>query len=238
MGQTISSILENNSEISIGAGVSIDDNIKCNYPVYKNIYDCNQDFDIIVDFSNTHALNSLLSYATEKNKPLFIATTGHSPQQIEKIHLSSKQIPIFFTANTSLGISLLLELAKMAVKVLSDDFDIEIIEKHHNQKVDAPSGTALTIADIINKVSSEKYDYIYDRHNDGKRRSKNEIGIHSIRGGTYPGEHTVIFAGDDEILEIKHTALSKKVFANGAIRIIKFIKDKPVGLYSMKDIIM
>lgn len=232
MGQTLSTLLNDSNEIKVAAGVSPLDCAECHYPLYKNIADCKESFDIIVDFSIANAADQLIDYACRNNKPLFIATTGHSKLQIAKIHKASKSIPIFYCSNASIGVNLLLELVKIVVPILGNSFDIEIIEKHHAHKIDTPSGTAISIAKIINEVSDTKYNYIYHREN-RNHRAKNEIGIHSIRGGTYPGEHTVIFAGEDEILEIKHTALSRKIFAKGALQIIKFLSGKSKGLYIM-----
>ncbi len=166
-----------------------------------------------------------------------MATTGHSEEQIKMLEEASKAIPVFRSANMSLGVNLLLDLVKKATKVLAEYFDIEIIEKHHNQKLDAPSGTALMIADAINEVMEQKHEYVYDRHLRRQKRSKNEIGIHAVRGGTIVGEHSVIFAGSDEIIELKHTALSKDIFGIGALKAAAFIHDKAPGLYSMNDLI-
>lgn len=237
MGQTISTLLQTNEEIIISAGVSPHSEQLHQYPVFKNIQECKENFDVIVDFSKAESLDNLLTYALKRKKPLLIATTGHSPQQLAKIEKASKHITIFKCANTSLGISLMLEIVKNAASVLGTDFDIEIVEKHHNQKIDAPSGTAVIIANAINEAASGQYNFVYDRHSQRSKRTKKEIGFHSIRGGTYVGEHTVIFAGNDEVLEIKHSALSKNVFAEGAVRIIKFLHNKPAGLYSMKELI-
>jgi 4-hydroxy-tetrahydrodipicolinate reductase len=166
-----------------------------------------------------------------------MATTGLSQSQMKTLHQASKETPVFFSANMSLGVNLLIDLVKKAAKVLEDNFDIEIVEKHHNQKIDAPSGTALAIADEINSVLKEKHEYEYDRHSKRKKRSKNEIGIHAVRGGTIVGDHSVIFAGTDEIIEINHIAMSKEIFAVGAVRAAKFLKGKAPGFYSMDDLI-
>ena len=151
--------------------------------------------------------------------------------------LPSEKIPVFFSANMSLGVNLVIDLVKKAAKILENNYDIEIIEKHHNQKIDAPSGTALSIADSINEVLEQKQDYVYDRHSRRKKRGKNEIGIHAVRGGTFVGEHTVIFAGNDEVIEIKHTAMSRDIFGTGALRAARFICGKKPGLYDMNDLI-
>ncbi|MEG1448766.1 MAG: 4-hydroxy-tetrahydrodipicolinate reductase, partial [Oscillospiraceae bacterium] len=182
-------------------------------------------------------LDALLDYAIASKTPIVIATTGLSQEQIDNIHNAAKEIPVFFTANMSLGVNLLVELAKKATAVLGGQFDIEIIEKHHNKKIDAPSGTALMIADSISSELSEQPEYVYDRQCKREKRSANEIGLHSVRGGTIVGEHEVIFAGPDEILSISHTAMSKEIFATGAINAALYICEKQHGLYSMKDLI-
>lgn len=237
MGKNVIEIVEENKDsYKIVAGV--DKNIE------KSIYnfEISTDFedkykaDAIIDFSHPDSLDSLLEFSKKNKIPLVIATTGYNKEQIEKIKLASKETPIFFTFNMSLGINLLLSLVKRSYKVLQDNFDVEIVEKHHNQKIDAPSGTALMIADAINEEANNKFQYIYNRQNVRKKREKNEIGIHSIRAGTIVGEHEVIFSGKDETISITHTATSKKVFAFGAVRAAEFIKDKKPGLYSMEDL--
>ena len=193
--------------------------------------------DGISDFSNPALLNELLEFAKSKKLPLVIATTGYNESQIKQIEAASKFIPIFFTFNMSLGVNLLCSLAKRAASILGDDFDIEIIEKHHNQKLDAPSGTAIMLANALNGVFNDKLKYEYDRHTKRAKRNKNEIGIHSVRGGTIVGEHDVIFAGRDEVITLSHAAHSKQVFAVGALRAAKFIATKPNGMYDMNDIL-
>lgn len=236
MGHAISNLVSIHDDIHIVAGVSPSGTVYFTYPVYKNISSCIEDFDLIVDFSVSDHLDELLTFALDNNKPALIGTTGHTDSQMAKIKAASNKIPVFFSPNTSLGISLLLDAVKRIVPILDDSFDIEIVEKHHNQKIDAPSGTALAIAKAVCEVSPN-HELIFDRHGKNTKRSKNEIGIHSIRGGTYPGEHTIIFAGNDEFLEITHSAVSKSVFAQGAIRAIKFIIRKPIGLYTMEDLL-
>ena len=193
--------------------------------------------DVIIDFSHPSALDSLIGYALSTGTPLVLATTGYSDEQIEKIKKSSEQIPVFFTFNMSLGINLLVELAKKATAVLGDQFDIEIVEKHHNQKIDAPSGTAIMLANAVNDTLDNKMKYTYDRHSQRKKREKNEIGIHSIRGGTIVGEHDVIFAGRDEVITLSHQASSKEVFAVGSVNAAIFMNGKKKGLYTMADFI-
>lgn len=193
--------------------------------------------DVIIDFSNPSSLSDLLEYAKEKNLPVVLATTGYTKEQNEEIIEAAKQIPIFKSANMSIGINLIINLARKAANILKDDFDIEIVEAHHNQKLDAPSGTAILIADNINAELSDKMNYEYDRHDKYQKRDKNEIGIHSVRGGTIVGEHEVIFAGPDEIVKIGHSARSREIFANGAIKAAEFLLDKKNGLYDMTNLL-
>ena len=237
MGQVITRLSEEKNDLKIVAGFDLNDSIKNSFPVFNNINKCDIKADVIIDFSNPAALDSVLGYAIAKNIPLVMATTGLSQLNISSLETASKQIPVFLSSNMSLGVNLLIDLVKKAAKKLQYNFDIEIIEKHHNQKLDAPSGTALTIADSINSVLDSKAEYTYDRHSKRKKRSKNEIGIHAIRGGTIVGDHSVIFAGTYELIEIHHCAMSKDIFAVGALKAAEFIFGKKPGLYSMKDII-
>lgn len=235
MGSFITASAEKDQEMEIVAGV---DKINCGqaYPVFDKFSKINVEADVIIDFSNPILLDGMLEYATEKNIPVVIATTGYSESQIDKIKEAAKLIPVFFTFNMSIGVNLICSLAKKAASILGDDFDIEIIEKHHNQKLDAPSGTAIMLANAVNSVFNDNKGYEYDRHSKRQKRTKNEIGIHSVRGGTIVGEHDVIFAGHDEIVSISHTALSKEVFAVGAIKAAKFLYSKQAGMYDMNSI--
>lgn len=192
--------------------------------------------DVIIDFSHPTCLNDLLNYASSNKVGLVIATTGYSESQVESIKEASLQIPILYTGNTSLGVNLLLEVMKQITPVLENDFDIEIIEKHHNHKVDAPSGTAKMFVDEISKARSSESTVLYGREGSSKR-NKEDITVHAVRGGTINGEHSIIFAGNDEIIEIKHQALSKKVFASGALKAAAYINKEEVGLHSMKDVL-
>lgn len=237
MGQVITKLASENQDVRIVAGIDINDSMKNPYPVYKNAFDCNVEGDVIIDFSNPEALDKLLGFAITKKIPLVLATTGISDLQKVKLKEASGKIPIFQSANMSLGVNLLTDLVKKAAKVLEGYFDIEIVEKHHNQKLDAPSGTALAIADAINDTLAQKQEYIYDRHVRRKKRGRTEIGIHAIRGGTIVGEHQVIFAGNDEIIEFKHTALSKDIFGIGAIKAAIYIHNKTPGMYNMNNLI-
>lgn len=208
-----------------------------NFPIYRSFDEVETDVDVIIDFSHPALLPSMLKYATEKKIPAVVATTGIDEAGHKLIDEASKVIPVFFTANMSLGINLISELAKKAASVLSPDFDIEIVEMHHNQKIDAPSGTALLLANEISSALPTEPVYEFDRHSKRMKRTKNEIGISAVRGGTIVGEHEIIFAGTDEVIKISHSAYSKKLFANGAINAAKFLANQGAGLYSMKDVL-
>lgn len=237
MGQVVSKVAKNYDNIKIVAGVDLNTTKNYDYPVYSDPKMVAEDFDVVIDFSLPEATLKMLEFLKNSKKPIVIATTGFLADQKSKIFEYAKNIPIFWSANMSLGVNLMVNLVQKAYKILGSFFDIEIIEKHHNQKIDAPSGTALMLADAINEVANNEYEYVFDRHTRRKKRSQNEIGIFSVRGGTIVGEHSVIFAGSDEIIEIKHTALSKEIFANGAIKAAMFMKDKSVGIYNMNDLI-
>lgn len=225
------------NDVRVSAGVDICSDLKADFPTYTNFESVEQVPDVVIDFSNPSGLDDLLQFCTEKSLPVVIATTGYSDAQIEKIKSASKSIPVFFTFNMSLGVNVLVGLARQAAKILGDDFDIEIVEKHHNQKIDAPSGTAIMLADAINGVLDERMVYDYDRHSRREKRKNNEIGIHSVRGGTIVGEHEVIFAGNDEVITLSHSAQSKNLFATGAIKAALYIKDKAPGLYNMETLL-
>ncbi|MBQ2968386.1 MAG: 4-hydroxy-tetrahydrodipicolinate reductase [Clostridia bacterium] len=237
MGKVVSSIVLNQPDIEVVAGFDINTETAFGYPVYKTPAECPEKADVIIDFSHPDLLESLLDYAVSTGTPLVECTTGLTDAQKEKMLEASSKVPVFFSANMSLGVNLLIELAQRATKLLADAFDIEIIEKHHNQKIDAPSGTALAIADGINDVLSERKEYVYDRHAVRKKRTQKEIGIHAIRGGTIVGEHSVIFAGKDEVVELKHEAHSKEIFAVGAVAAAKFVTGKPAKMYNMQDLV-
>jgi len=237
MGQAITALAADRTDVKIVCGVDKYTGIKNEYPVYPEINQVTEEADVIVDFSNPSSLEGMLEYAKSKNLGVIVATTGLSAQQKDMLVEASKEIPLFFSANMSLGVNLLIDLAAKAAKVLEDTFDIEIIEKHHNQKLDAPSGTALAIADGINDALTEPHEYVYDRHSVRKKREKTEIGIHAIRGGTIVGEHTVVFAGQDEVIELTHIAQSRQVFAAGAISAAKFLTGKGAGYYNMQSLV-
>lgn len=236
MGRAVIAAAEKDDDIKIVCGIDAHDDNMIPFPVYPNFRQADK-ADAIIDFSNPSLTMSLLKYAVETRTPAVIATTGLNQAEIKQIERASKCVPIFFSANMSLGINLLTALSKKAADILGGSFDIEIIEWHHNQKLDAPSGTALMIADAINDARQNKYEYSYDRHNRREKRRSNEIGISSLRGGTIVGKHQVVFAGNDEVIELTHTATSKAVFASGAIAAAKFLTGKENGLYSMDDMI-
>ena len=238
MGQVITGICQEDSELEIVAGVDVYDGIKNPYPVFANIADCDLAADVIIDFSNAQAVDALLDYCMNKQVPVVLCTTGLSDAQLEKARQTAEKTAVLKSANMSLGINTLMDLLKKAVKVLAPaGFDIEIVEKHHNQKLDAPSGTALALADSMNEVMEESYAYQYDRTKERQKREKSEIGISSVRGGNIVGEHEVIFAGTDEVITFKHTAHSKAVFAKGAVEAAKYLAGKEAGMYDMADVI-
>lgn len=233
MGSVVVSSASSYDNCKIAAGVDAYGENSYSFPTYKSFSEVKEKADVVIDFSNPATLDSMLDYCINNNTPVIICTTGYSPEQVDKIKKASESIPVFYSGNMSLGVNLLIELAKQATKVLGNDFDIEIIEKHHNQKVDAPSGTALMIADGISEELEKEPQYVYDRHTYRRKRSKNEIGIHAVRGGTIVGEHDVIFAGHDEVVTISHQSQSKELFATGAINAAVFIVGKPAGMYNM-----
>ena len=237
MGQAVTRVVSQNPNAEIIAGYDIAKNPSAPYPVVTDFSALTEKPDVIIDFSHPALTDGILDFAVSNGIPVVICTTGLSADQVSRIEYESKNIPLFFSANMSLGVNLIMELVAKAAKVLQDNFDIEIIEKHHNQKLDAPSGTALAIADNISRAIDYAPEYTYDRHSVRKKRDKKEIGIHAVRGGTIVGEHNVIFAGNDEVIEIKHTATSKEVFAVGAVSAAEFLKAQPAGLYSMKHLI-
>jgi len=237
MGQVISRLAKEDNNAEIVAGFDINDNRQNDYPVFTNPKDCDIEADAIIDFSHPSSLESITEYAKQKNIPIIVATTGLSAEQKEYMKNMSSSVPVFFSANMSLGINLITNLAKKAAAVLEGSFDIEIVEKHHNQKLDAPSGTALSIAEAIDETLSAPSEFVYDRHSVRRKRRKNEIGIHAVRGGTIVGDHDVIFAGNDEIIQISHHAASREIFAVGAIKAAKFMKGKSAGMYNMQDLI-
>jgi len=235
MGKVITEICSQQDGIIIVAGADAN-TATSTYPVYASALDCKEEFDVILDFSHVLALPVVLKLAEEKHKPLVMCTTGLSENDKASLRSLSEKTAVFYSANMSLGVNLLIALAQKAAAVLYPDFDIEIVEAHHNQKLDAPSGTALMIADAINASLDDPLEYVYDRHSTLKKRAKTELGLHSIRGGSIVGDHSVIFAGPEEVITLSHSAQTRNVFARGAVAAARFICGKPAGLYSMKDL--
>lgn len=241
VGRAVTALINEMQDCEIVCGIDLFTETANDYPVFTSPVLISENLikksDVIIDFSNPSALGGLLEFAVKNSLPAVISTTGLNDAQISLIKTASTKIPVFFSANMSLGVNLICELAKKAAKVLGDSFDIEIVEMHHNQKIDAPSGTALMIADAIKEELSQDTKYEYDRHSKREKRTKNEIGIHAVRGGTITGEHEIIFAGLDEIIRISHSACSKSLFATGAVNAAKFLCGKNAGLYSMSDML-
>lgn len=238
MGQVISGIVKEDENAEIVAGIDVSDHIKNDYPVFKSISECDVEADVVIDFAAAPAVDALLDYCEEKKLPVVLCTTGLSEEQLNRVPEAAKKTAVLKSANMSLGINMLLKLLKEVTGILAPaGYDIEIVEKHHNQKVDAPSGTALALADSINETLNNEYEYNYDRSKERKKREKKEIGLSAVRGGTIVGEHEVIFAGIDEVIEFKHTAYSKAVFAKGAVQAAKFLSGKLAGMYDMADVI-
>lgn len=238
MGQVISNLVAADEEACMVAGIDARDDGHNDYPVFLNVTDCDVEADALIDFSAAPAVDALLDYCVEKNLPCVLCTTGLSEEQLKKVEEASKKVAILKSANMSLGINLLIKMLKEAAGVLAPaGFDIEIVEKHHNQKVDAPSGTALALADSINEEFDNSYEYVYDRSQVRQKRTNKEIGISAVRGGTIVGDHDVIFAGADEVVTFSHTAYSKAVFGKGAIQAAKFLAGKGPGMYNMADVI-
>lgn len=238
MGQVITDMVEGDENVIIVAGIDLSTGRNNKYPVYQSFTQCKVKADVIIDFSSPKNLEEMLDYAKKKGIGIVLCTTGFSKEESDRIEKASKEIPILRSANMSMGINLMTKLLQEAAGVLADaGFDIEIVEKHHNKKVDAPSGTALALADAINEALGNDYEYKYDRTSQRAMRSKKEIGFSCVRGGTIVGEHEVIFAGTDEVIEIRHTAYSKAVFAKGAVQAAKYLPGKPAGMYRMSDVI-
>lgn len=238
MGQVISGLVEKDENAQIVAGIDIVDNGRNSYPVYTEMEACQVEADAIIDFSSAKAVDALLDYSVRRQIPVVLCTTGLSEEQLGKVEEASKKVAVLKSANMSLGINTLLKLIQDAAKVLATaGFDMEIVERHHRLKLDAPSGTALALADSLNEAMDGAYHYVYDRSQVRQKREDKEIGISAVRGGTIVGEHEIIFAGPDEVIEFKHTAYSKAVFGKGAVEAAKFLAGKPAGRYDMSDVI-
>lgn len=238
MGQIITGLAADDEEIEIVAGIDAFDDGRNAYPVFKEIEKCDVEADVVIDFSTAAAVDALLAYCMQKKLPCVLCTTGLSEEQLVKVKEASDQTAVLKSANMSLGINMLLKLLKEAAAVLSPaGFDIEIVEKHHNQKLDAPSGTALALADSMQDELDGEYTYVYDRSTKREKRNRKEIGISAVRGGTIVGDHDVIFAGADEVVTFSHRAYSRAVFGKGAIQAAKFLAGKAAGMYDMADVI-
>lgn len=238
MGRMITGLVKEDDGLEIVAGVDAFTGIPNEYPVFESIDVCEVEADVVIDFSNAGAVDSLLDYCVRTQTPVVLCTTGLSEEQLARVEDTAKKLAVLKSANMSLGINLLLKLLQNATKVLGPaGYDIEIVEKHHNQKLDAPSGTALALADSINESADNAYTYVYDRSQVRQKRDAKEIGISAVRGGTIVGEHEVLYAGTDEVIEFKHTAYSRGVFGKGAVEAAKFLAGKPAGRYDMSDVI-
>ena len=238
MGQVITQIIEETEDAVMAAGVDRIDNGSNDYPVYSCLEDCKEEIDVIIDFSAAPAVDGLLDYVAKHRIPVVLCTTGLSDEQLEKVSETSKKTAVLRSANMSLGINTLFKVLKSMTKLLADaGFDVDIVEKHHRRKLDAPSGTALALAEAVNEPLNNEYEFVYDRSQRREQRPKKEIGISAVRGGTIVGEHEVIFAGQDEVIELKHTAYSRAVFAKGAVSAALYLAGKPAGMYDMSAVI-
>lgn len=239
MGQMITDIVSQDDEAKIVAGVDILDNRDNDYPVFTSISDCDVEADVIIDFSSANEFEARMDYAVDKQIPIIVCSTGLSEEQLAYMKRASESVAVLKSANMSLGVNLLIKLVKEAAqKLAANGFDVEIVEKHHNQKLDAPSGTALALADSVNEAMGGQYEYVYDRSQVRQKRGKRELGISAVRGGSIVGDHDVIFAGIDEVVTFSHTAYSRAVFAKGSVTAAKYLKGKAAGMYDMADVLM
>lgn len=238
MGQVIAGIINGDDQAEIVAGVDVSRHIENPFPVFDSIRECNVEADVVIDFAAVSAIDDLLDVCGERQLPAVVCTTGLSEEQTAHVAETSKKTAVLRSANMSLGINLLMNLVKQAAGVLAQaGFDMEIVEKHHNQKKDAPSGTALALADSLREGAEGAYEYVFDRSKGLEKRKPEEIGISAVRGGSIVGEHDVIFAGLDEVITFQHTAYSRSIFGKGAVSAAKFLAGKPAGLYTMSDVI-
>lgn len=238
MGRVLTGLCGESDDITVVAGFDILGSNSGDFPVFASPKACHVPADVVVDFSSPAALSPLLEDCMEKKRPVVLSTTGYSPEQLEQIHAAARVIPVFRSGNMSLGINIVLELVKKASTVLGESYDVEIVERHHNKKVDAPSGTALMLADAAAFCLPYDAKYTFERQSVRKPRDKREIGISSVRGGTIVGDHEVIFAGHDEVIEIRHHALSREIFAVGALRAARFLATMQApGLYDMSMVV-
>lgn len=237
MGKVLQTMISSSSDACVIAGIDQKIEEDSNFKQFMNPMDCDEQGDVMIDFSHHTAVPALLEYCVLTKTPVVVCTTALGEEELLQIQRASEQIPVFRSANMSLGINVMMKMMKEIIPILEDGFFMEIIEKHHAKKADSPSGTALMLADAINEACANKKDYLYGRHSTSDQCDKKELGIHAVRGGTIPGEHSILFAGDDELIEITHTALSKNIFANGALKAARFLSLQKKGLYSMKDLL-
>lgn len=239
MGQMITGIVAEDDQTQIVAGIDVVDNRDNGYPVFTDINQCDVKADVIIDFSSANGFEERMDYAVKTQTPIVECSTGMTKGQIDYMHEAGKKVAVLKSANMSLGINLLMKLLKEAAqKLCGEGFDVEIVEKHHNKKLDAPSGTALALADSINDAMNDQFEYVYDRSQVRQQRGKREMGISAVRGGTIVGEHEVIFAGNDEVITFEHTAYSRAVFAKGSVTAAKFLNGKGAGMYDMADVLL
>ena len=236
MGQVLTRIIGETDDLKIVAGISRRAEKKNDYPVYEAPAKCDVKADVVIDFSHYTAVPALLEYCMDRKLPVVIATTALDDECLAMIKKASASIPVFRSANMSIGINALAKAITAITPVLEKDFNVEIIEKHHTKKLDSPSGTAIMLADKVSDACQVKKDYIYGRHSKHDEFKMTNIGIHAVRGGTIPGEHTVIYAGPDEVIELNHLALSRDIFANGAITAARYLVNQPSGEYSMDNL--
>ena len=237
MGRVLASCALEREDCEVAAGIDVNPGEQDAFPVFRSPLEFDGKADVLIDFSNPSLLPALLEFGRKTHTPLVLCTTGYDKAQVDALKKAAEEIPVFYSGNMSIGVNLLIELSKKAAQVLGRSFDVEIVEMHHNQKIDAPSGTALMIADGVSQAEERNMHYVYDRHSQRKKRSPDEIGIHSIRGGSIVGEHEVIFAGPGEVVRISHSAQSKEIFAAGALNAAVFLACKRAGLYNMSDLI-
>ena len=238
MGHVIIDLVKEDKDIEVVAGVDAYGESSYDFPAFKSLEECNVAADVIVDFSNASAAEGLLAYCEKTSTPVVLCSTGLSEDQLLKVKETSKKVAVLKSANMSVGVNALMKVLKEVSPLFAAaGFDIEIVEKHHNQKLDAPSGTAIALADSINDSLGNEYEYVYDRSTRREKRPEKEIGISAVRGGTIVGDHDVIFAGHDEVVTLSHRAYSRAIFGKGAIEAAKFLAGKPAGMYDMSDVL-
>ena len=237
MGKVLRSMIDAAPDMTVAAGIDAFPDPEASFPQFTSAADCDAEADVVIDFSNHEAVPGLMDFCLNKKLPVVVCTTALTDEQLKLVDDASAQIPVFRSANMSLGINALAKALKSITPVLEPSFNMEIVEKHHNKKKDSPSGTAILLADAVNSACQVKKDYIYGRHGKEDECKITDLGIHAVRGGTIPGEHTVIYAGPDEVIELTHTALSRNIFAEGALKAAQYLAGKPAGRYSMDDLV-